>query len=310
MTSQFPELVLGGAAYAGLYQHVGSDCAADALAAAWDAGIRAFDTAPHYGVGLSEERLGAFLTDKNRSEYTISTKVGRILVDDPDAVDGTDGFFGTPKRSRRLDYSASGVRRSLEGSLDRLGIDAVDLLLIHDPDDHQEDALDGAAPELARMRDEGIVDAIGVGVNDADVALRFVRDSDIDHVLIAGRYTLLDRRAEKLLLEECAARGIAVLVAGVLNSGLLADPSVNHTFDYTQAPSEAIECAVQMQRVCAEYGVPLRSAALQFPLRHRAVHSLVIGAGSEDTVTDTITQLNREIPLELWARLDALAWCR
>jgi D-threo-aldose 1-dehydrogenase len=234
----------------------------------------------------------------------VSTKVGRLLYDDPQATDGVDDFYGTPKRSRRQDYSASGVRQSLEDSLIRLGLDRIDVLLIHDPDDHQEMALTGAVPELERMRAEGMVSGIGIGVNDVDLALRFVRDTAIDHVLIAGRYTLLDRRAEAELLPECARRGIRVLIAGVLNSGILADPHRQAFFDYRPADRDIVERAVAMDRICAKYGVPLRAAALQFPGRNASVGATVVGAGTDKEVTDTVAMLNITVPEELWTELD------
>ncbi|KAA8889581.1 aldo/keto reductase [Nocardia colli] len=292
------DIVLGGAGYAGLFRAVSEEDAQAGIAAAWDAGIRAFDTAPHYGAGSSEERLGRFL--RSRSEYTVSTKVGRLLYDDPSAPDGVHDFYGAPKRSRRQDYSAAGVRQSLEDSLARLGLDRVDLLLIHDPDEHQAETLAGAMPELVRMRDAGLVSGIGVGVNDVDVALRFVRETPIDHVMIAGRYTLLDRRAEAELLPECAHRGIRVLVAGVLNSGILADPLRRATFDYRPAQRHIIERAQTMDRLCAKYDIPLRAAALQFPRRNPAVSATVIGAGTKAEAEDTIAMLNTPVPEDLW----------
>jgi D-threo-aldose 1-dehydrogenase len=301
------DVVLGGAGYAGLYRAIGEAAAHKAIAAAWDAGIRAFDTAPHYGAGSSEDRLGRFLRSRPRSEYTVSTKVGRLLYDDPWAADGVAGFYGASKRSRRRDYSAAGVRRSLEDSLTRLGLDRVDLLLIHDPDDHQDEAIAAAVPELDRMRAEGVVSGIGVGVNDVDVALRFVREAPIDHVMIAGRYTLLDRRAEAELLPECARRGIRVLIAGVLNSGILADPRRQGTFDYRPAHRQIVERAVAMDATCAKYGVPLRAAALQFPRRNGSIGATVIGAGTDKEVDDTVAMLNTAVPEALWDELHAPA---
>ncbi|MFG1798156.1 aldo/keto reductase [Nocardia sp. NPDC049149] len=309
VTQGLEHIVLGGAGYAGLFRPVRAEDAQAALAAAWDAGIRAFDTAPHYGAGGSEERLGAFLRECPRAAYRLSTKVGRLLYDDPQAPDGAADFYGMPKRSRRRDYSADGVRRSLTDSLERLGLDRVDLLLIHDPDDYQEEALAGAMPELQRMRDLGVVAEIGIGVNDVAVALRFVREADIDQVMIAGRYTLLDRRAEAELLPECARRGIRVQVAGVLNSGILADPVRRATFDYRQADGEVVERALAMDRLCATYDVPLRAAALQFPRRNAAVTATVIGAGTSAELSDTIAMLNTFVPEELWDELDKAAPC-
>ncbi|MFI5782322.1 aldo/keto reductase [Nocardia sp. NPDC051570] len=296
-------VVLGGAGFAGLYRPVREAAAREVLDTAWQNGIRAFDTAPHYGAGLSEERLGRFLRDRNRGDFTISTKVGRLLYDDPDAPDGVDCFYGAPKRSRRRDYSATGVRRSLEESLHRLGLDRVDTLLIHDPEAHMRAALDEAMPELERLRAQGVAAGIGLGVNDVGAALRFVREAPIAHLLIAGRYTLLDRRAEHELLPECARRGIRVLVAGVFNSGVLADPVHRTTFDYRTAEPAVLARARSMQRICADHGVPLRAVALRFPARHPAVAGVVLGAGTPEEVEDSLAMLDIAVPEELWREL-------
>ncbi|GAB2511688.1 aldo/keto reductase [Nocardia heshunensis] len=295
-----PGVVLGGAGYAGLFRPVGAAAAREALNNAWQTGIRAFDTAPHYGAGLGEERLRPFLRGRERADFWVCTKVGRLLHDDPLAVDGTDGFYGAPKRSRRRDYSALGVRRSLTDSLARLGLEQVDMLLVHDPEDHLEQALRSAVPEMVRMREQGLTAGIGVGVNTVETALRFVREAPIDCVLIAGRYTLLDRRAEAELLPECVRRGIAVLVGGVLNSGILADPLSRTTFDYHAADSRVLARARDMARMCGEYGVPLRAAALQFPRRHPAVTATVLGAGTAAEIADSLDMLNMPVPEELW----------
>lgn len=298
-----PGVVLGGAGYAGLFRTVRDASARAALNAAWQSGIRAFDTAPHYGAGLGEERLHPFLRGRDRADYWVCTKVGRLLYDDPSAADGAEGFYGTPKRSRRRDYSAAGVRRSLTESLTRLGLDRVDMLLVHDPEEFMAQAMRSAVPELVRLREEGLTGGIGVGVNNVDTALRFARETPIDCVLIAGRYTLLDRRADAELLPECARRGIRVLAGGVLNSGILADPLRQATFDYHTADSRVTARAQEMARVCAKYDVPLRAAALQFPRRHPAVSGIVLGAGSAAEVSDSITMLNTKVPEELWQEL-------
>ncbi|WP_226925219.1 aldo/keto reductase [Georgenia thermotolerans] len=298
--------VIGCAALGGLYAPVSEAAAHEALQAAWDLGFRDFDTAPHYGVGQSEEYLGSFLAGRPRDSFTLSTKVGRLLVDDPGAVDGTDEFYGTPKRSRVRDYSAEGVRRSLEQSLGRLRLDRVDVLYVHDPEDHLEQALGEAAPELARLRAEGVITGYGVGTNFADVALAFLRETDADRFMIAGRYSLLDRRAERTLLPACADKGVRLVVAGVLNSGLLADPRPGAPFDYAPAPDWLVAAARRMQAVCEAHGVPLRAAALQFPTRHPAVAAVVSGAGTAEQVHDVRAQLDVEIPAELWAELDAV----
>lgn len=298
--------VLGCAALGGLYRPVGEDQAHETLEAAWERGVRVFDTAPHYGVGQSEEYLGAFLRTKPRDAYTLSTKVGRLLVDDPDAVDGAEGFYGTPARSRLRDYSAGGVRRSLEESLERLGLDRVDLVLIHDPEDHLQQAVDEAAPTLSALRDEAVIGGFGVGTNFTEVAHELVRRTDLDTVMIAGRYSLLDRRAETALLPACAERNVAVLVAGVLNSGLLADPRPGARFDYEAAPEWIVTAARRMSEACERHKVPLRAAALQFPARHPAVRSVVVGPGRPASVHDTFAQLSAPVPHELWHELDAL----
>lgn len=298
--------IFGCASIGGLYRPVSQEVAHATLQAAWDLGTRHFDTAPHYGAGQSEEFLGAFLRDKSRSAYTVSTKIGRLLYYDPGAEDGTDGFFGVPKRSRTRDYSRDGVLRSLEASLHRLGIDRIDTLLVHDPEHHMDAALQEAAPALADLRDEGVISSYGVGTNFVDVAERFLRDTSADILMVAGRYSLLDRRAEKTLLSLCVERHVAVQVAGVLNSGMLADPRPGAPFNYVPAPGWLIAVAQQMADACARHDVNLRAAALQFPTRHPAVEAIVTGTARGSSVEDTHEQLRTVIPDELWSELGAL----
>lgn len=299
-------MILGCASMGGLYRPTTEDEAHEALHAAWELGVRSFDTAPHYGAGQSEEYLGAFLRTKAREDFTLSTKIGRLLYNDPTAEDGAAGFYGAPRRSRRRDYSAAGVRRSLEESLERLGLDRVDVLLVHDPEEHMPQALGEAAPALAALRDEGLIRAWGVGTNYAEVAERFVREAGADAVLIAGRYSLLDRRAEHGLLAACAEHEVEVLAAGVLNSGLLVDPQPGAPFNYAPAPEWILAAAQRMAAACARHGVSLRAAALQFPSRHPAVTEVVTGAGRADSIRDTVAQLSAEVPAALWAELDEL----
>lgn len=309
MTTRFAPVVQGGAAFGGLYAPTDSDTVRAALQTAWDLGIRAFDTAPHYGVGLSEERLGSFLTDQPRNEFVLSTKVGRLLVEDPTAPTQAEGFAGTPGRRRVHDYSAAGVRRSLEESLDRLGLDRIDLALIHDPEDFLEAALHEAAPALSALRAEGVIGGYGVGTNYTEVALRFAQQTDLDHVMIAGRYTLLERGAETELLPACLEREIAVLAAGVLNSGLLADPArPDAHYNYERAPQHLVEAAQRLADACQRRGVSLRAAALQFPRRHPGVSAVVLGAGTAEEVRDSHQQLQVRIPDDLWVGLDELVW--
>jgi D-threo-aldose 1-dehydrogenase len=301
------ELSFGGAAIGNLFTAVTEDDARAAVDAAWAGGIRAFDTAPHYGLGLSERRLGAALRHRPRDEYVISTKVGRRLrpAGPPHGRD-TEGFAVPADHLRVFDYSADGVRRSLEASLDRLGLDRVDIALIHDPDAHGPQALREAYPALEELRAQGCVRAIGVGMNQAAMLTRFIADTDIDLVLIAGRYTLLDRSAAATLLPVAARRGVSVIAGGVFNSGLLAAPAAGATYDYRTAPDSLISQARRLETICARFGVPLRAAAARFPLTHPAVASVLIGARSAAEITDAIRLRQLGIPAELWDALQDL----
>jgi D-threo-aldose 1-dehydrogenase len=302
------ELSFGGAAIGNLFTEVTDADARAAIDAAWDGGIRAFDTAPHYGLGLSERRLGDALRHRPRDAYVISTKVGRLLEPaDAAATPGrdTEGFAVPARYVRRFDFSAGGVRRSLEASLRRLGLDRVDIALIHDPDDHGEQAFREAYPALEKMRAEGMVRAIGVGMNEVAMLTRFVTDTDIDVVLEAGRYTLLDRSAAGALLPTAMRRGVSVIAGGVFNSGLLAAPRPGSTYDYTAAPDELVARAIRLEEICARFGVPLRAAAVRFPLAHPAVASVLIGARSAAEVTDAIRLRALDIPAALWDTLAA-----
>ena len=301
------ELSLGGSAIGNLFTEVNDQAATAAIDAAWDGGIRTFDTAPHYGLGLSERRLGDALRHRPRQEYVISTKVGRLLQPaQPPYGDDTAGFAVPAAQVRVFDFSADGVRRSLEASLRRLGLDRIDVALIHDPDDHGEQALREAYPALERLRAEGSVRAIGVGMNQAEMLTRFVADTDVDVVLIAGRFSLLDQSAADTLLPAALERGVAVIVGGVFNSGLLAAPATGARFDYQVAPAALLTRARELEAVCAGFGVPLRAAAARFPLRHPAVASVLIGARTAAEVTDAIRLRDTYIPAALWDALAAI----
>ncbi|MEY9932353.1 D-threo-aldose 1-dehydrogenase [Catenulispora sp. GP43] len=300
---QLTDLAFGAAAIGNLFAAVADEDARATVDAAWDAGIRVFDTAPHYGLGLSERRLGAALRERPRDEFVLSTKVGRILEPVADPVGDDPDGFAVPAAFRRVwDFSGDGVRRSIEASLERLGLDRVDAVLIHDPDLHADQAIGEAFPALAKLRDEGVVGAIGVGMNQTAVPLRFVRETDVDVVLLAGRYTLLDRSGAELL-DEAAARAVGIVIGGVFNSGLLVDPQPSSTYDYLAVPPEILNEALRLKGVCERHGVPLRAAALQFPHRHPAVRSVLIGSRSPAEVFDCVEMARLPIPDALWAEI-------
>ena len=298
-------LVFGGAPIGGLYAPVSGQMAAATLEAAWDVGIRAFDTAPHYGAGLSEQRIGDFLAGRPRAEFVVSTKVGRRLAPATGSgfADGADQFYGAPALGRVRDYSADGALRSLEDSLRRLRLDRVDVALIHDPDEYMAEALDGAYPALARLRADGTVGAIGVGVNSASLAEWFVARCDLDCVLVAGRYTLLDDSAARSLFPLCRSRGVAVLAAGVFNSGILADPADDARYDYAPAAPGVLSRARRIAEACARYDVRVAAAALRYVLRNPAVTAAVVGARTPDEIRADAGYLSFPIPDVLWAEL-------
>ena len=279
------------------------------LEVAWEAGIRSFDTAPHYGLGLSERRLGAFLATKPRDEFVLSTKVGRLLVDNPGGGAGYDdeNGFAVPDDLRRVwDFSADGVRRSLQDSLVRLGLDRVDVLYLHDPDEFDlESAIADGVPAAAALRDEGLVRAVGVGSKSVDALLAGLRTDALDLLMIAGRYTLLEQPALEDVIPEAAERGIGVVNAAVFNSGLLArsvpDPSSH--YEYGAAPSAVLERARAIAAVCTEHAVELPAAALQYTLRNPAVHTVVAGAASAAQLQQTVERMGAAIPEALWTDL-------
>jgi D-threo-aldose 1-dehydrogenase len=245
---------------------------------------------------MSELRLGAFLGARPRADYVLSTKVGRLLVPPAGQADGAEGFYGTPRLTRVRDYSADGVRSSLESSLQRLGLDRIDLALIHDPDDHAPDALEGAYPALAQLRSAGVIGAIGIGMNQAELLEWFLPRTDLDCVLIAGRYSLLDTTAGPRLLPECQRRGVAVLAGGVFNSGILASPGPGAMYDYRPASAELIGRAQRIRAVCARHELPIGAVALQFTLRHPAVTAAIVGARSPAEIGEDASYLGMQVP--------------
>lgn len=281
--------------------------AGELLETAWDGGIRHFDTAPHYGLGLSERRLGAFLATKPREEYVVSTKVGRLLEPNPDGADLLDDEgFVVPAETRRVwDFTEAGIRRSLEESLIRLGIDAVDVLYLHDPERWDlHTALELGLPALCGLRDDGLVSAIGVASMNADALLAGARSAVVDLVMAAGCYTLADQAAAAALLPSCRENGVGVVAAAVFNGGLLAaTPTEQSTFDYRAVPDDVLERARRIDAVCTAHGVPLAAAALQFPLQDDVVRSVVAGGVAPEQVRQNIAHMSAPIPAALWEQL-------
>lgn len=301
---ELTRLALGCAPIGGLFEAVGEDQARATVAAARAAGVRTFDTAPLYGYGTSERRLGLALAGCPRDEFVISTKVGRLLVAREGAAAEQGAVWSAAPDLRPVfDFSADGVRRSLEASLERLGLDRIDVALIHDPDDHLEQALRETAPALARLRDEGLIAAFGAGMNQAPALTRFARETDVDCVMVAGRYTLLDQSAGEELLPTCLERGVGVLAAGVFNSGVLATPAAGAAYDYATAPATIVERAARIGGVCARYDVPIAAAAMAFPARHPAVRCVVVGARSPEEMAVDAELFARPVPEGLWADL-------
>ena len=302
---EISRLSLGTAAFGGLYRSVSETDCTDTLLTAINNGINFIDTAPHYGKGTSEVRIGKAIAGRDRSSFVISTKVGRLLVPSDAEI---DEFFIDADNTveRKFDFSTKGVRQSLESSLERLGIESVDILLIHDPDAHADEVILEAYPELDQMRSEGIIKAIGVGMNQCAIPTRIMKETDIDVVLIAGRYSLLDQEAMEELLPTALARNVDVIVAGVFNSGILANPVKGATFDYLPASDELLAKAVRIREVLDEHQVSLTSAALQFPLRHPAVKSVLVGCRSAAEVESNIEEFDKTIENRAWDDLESV----
>jgi D-threo-aldose 1-dehydrogenase len=293
-------LGLGCAPLGGLFATVAEEDAQATVDAAWEAGIRYFDVAPQYGLGLAEHRLGVALRD--RDDFIVSTKVGRLVVA-AGAGDGQDTHqFADVTEELAFDFTRDGVRRSLEASLSRLGLDRVDVVHVHDPDEHLELALAEAIPALCELRDEGVIGAVGAGMNHVAPLLRIVLESDVDRVLLAGRYTLLDRSGAPLL-DVCSMRGVAVIAGGVFNSGVLADPRPGATFDYAPASEEILTRARAIGALCERHGVPLTAAAVQFPARHPAVETVLVGARTAGEIQTAADAFEVSVPPELFDQL-------
>lgn len=294
---------LGSAALGWMYEPVQRQGALDTLRRAHELGCGFFDTSPLYGSGLAEARFGAVLPTLPRASFTLSDKVGyAIYADSPLPDEGAP----PPPPGPSKDYSYDGTLRMVEGSLKRLGLDRIDILLIHDPDEQIDEALAGTYRALRRMRDEGVVSAIGAGMNHSHLLARLAQAGDFDCFLLAGRYTLLDQTALADLLPLAQERGIAIYIGGPFNSGILANPyAPGATFNYDRAPRDLVEKAQRLDAACRRHGVSLKAAAIQFPLGHPAVVSVLSGARSAAELEENVAAFREELPAALWDDLRA-----
>ncbi len=294
---------LGTAPLGGLFAPVSDADAEATIARAWTLGIRHFDTAPLYGFGLAEQRLGRFLGTQPRDSFVLSTKVGRLLRRVPESEAPDRHYKGTPPERPVFDFSYDGVLRSVDESLTRLVLDRIDILYIHDPDDHYEAARDGAFAALDRLRRDGSVGAIGAGMNQHRMLARFANERPFDCFLLAGRYSLLDQSSLDDLLPLCAELGIAIVAGGVYNSGILAAPRPGATYDYETADGRLIERARQLQALCAEHGTDLKAAAIQFVLAHPVVTGVVLGARAPQEIEASLAAARQTVPADFWQAL-------
>jgi D-threo-aldose 1-dehydrogenase len=301
-------LGFGSAGLGNLYGAVADDVWPGCVPSAWDAGIRYFDVAPHYGLGLAEERLGRSLAGRPRDEYVLSTKVGRVIVPraNPEGASDMANQFDVPAdRARVVDYSRDGVLRSVEGSLERLGVDRIDILFVHDPDDHYREALDGAFPALEELRAQGVIRSYGAGMNQSAMLTRFIENTDLDIVMLAGRFTLLDQSGLDDVLPAALSRGVSIAAAGVFNSGILATnrPSSDAHYDYETASGDLVGRVNAIADIAESHGFTVPELAARFPLRHPAVSTVVLGARSPQQVERNAALLARDVPEEIFREL-------
>ncbi len=312
----FTELGFGTAPLGNLYRAISNEEAHAILARAWDGGIRYYDTAPLYGFGLSETRLGAFLHDKPRDDYVLSSKIGRLLrAVAPENRDGVGKWFDVPSRQEVYDYSYDGVMRSLEFSLERLGVDRIDILYAHDLDTFNHgsaealqkrltELMEGGYKALVELRDQGVIRAFGAGLNEWQPCQWLTERGDFDLFLLAGRYTLLEQEAQESFLPLAQERGIGIVIGGAFNSGILATgPHPGAYYNYNPAPQEILDRVARIQVTCDGHGVRMLDAALQFPLLHPTVVSVLPGGQGTSEIEGALGALRAPIPVELWQDL-------
>ncbi len=295
---------LGGAPLGGLFQDVAQATAVATVRRALELGVNLLDIAPLYGHGKSEEHFGRALSGVNNSRFVLATKVGRLLVPveqnrlEPDEFDNPAPFKPV------FDFSFDGVMRSFEASLKRLNVDRIDILHIHDPDDHFEEAIRGAYPALDKLRGQGLISAVGAGMNQAEMLVRFAREGNFDCFLLAGRYTLIDHTGLRELLPLCVEKRIGIIIGGPYNSGVLASGArPGAKFNYADAPPAVLDKVRKVEAICARHSVPMKAAALQFPLAHPAVASVIPGARSVPELEENFKLMRHPIPADFWAEL-------
>lgn len=300
---QIPEFGIGTSPFGGLFASVSESAVADVISTSMEMGLNYFDTAPHYGMGSAEVRLGRNINHLPRSSFMISTKVGRLIVPSEKADD--PGWENSTAAVERIfDFSAAGIERSLLESLERLKMENVEMVFIHDPDGAADQAISEAYPVLERLRAEGIVKTIGIGITSNEIPTRFINETDIDIVLIALKYTLLDQSAGIELLPTALRKGVSVIAGGVFNSGILTNPKAGATFNYEPASPEVLARAKKIEKFFADRGVSLAQAALQFPMQHPAISAILVGCRSADEVTTNVALYNKEIDSQIWSEFD------
>ncbi len=300
---QIPEFGIGTSPFGGLFASVSQSAVADVISTSMEMGLNYFDTAPHYGMGSAEVRLGRNINHLPRSSFIVSTKVGRLIVPSEKAED--PGWENSTAAVERIfDFSAAGIERSLLESLERLKMESIEMVFIHDPDGAADQAISEAYPVLERLRAEGIVKTIGIGITSNEIPTRFINETDIDVVLIALKYTLLDQSAGAELLPTALRKGVSVIAGGVFNSGILTNPKAGATFNYEPASPEVLARAQKIEKFFLDRGVSLAQAALQFPMQHPAISAILVGCRSADEVTTNVALYNKEIDSHIWSEFD------
>ncbi len=296
-------LGLGCAAIGGLYGDISDDQATQVVKKALDLGLNLFDTAPLYGLGKSEHRLGEALKGTKRDDYVLASKVGRLLEPN-DGQTNNSIFENEPPLKIKFDYSYDGVMRSLDASLERMGVDRIDIVHIHDPDNHWQEAIEGAYPALEKLRSEGTISAVSAGMNQWEMLSDFAREGDFDCFLLAGRYSLLDQSALHELLPLCVEKNIGIMAGGTYNSGILAKGArPGATYNYSEAPTDIVQKASAIEAIATRHNVNIKAAASQFVFAHPAITCIIPGTRQPERVEENFNLLTHTIPTDFWTEL-------